>query len=50
MSGLRTKNQDAKLDAARLLPGMAVIALWMLAQCGLGLIGVMMHKFRWALW
>jgi uncharacterized membrane protein (DUF2068 family) len=27
-----------------LLPGMAVISLWMLAQCGLGLIGVIFHK------
>ena len=44
MSRFQTKNPEAKLDAARLLPGMAVIALWMLAQCGLGLIGVMMHK------
>jgi len=48
MSNLETKKRDAKPDeklaAARLLPGMAVIALWMLAQCGLGLIGVIMHK------
>jgi uncharacterized membrane protein (DUF2068 family) len=36
---------DAKLDSpAGLLPGMAVIGLWMLAQCGIGLIGVIMHK------
>lgn len=27
-----------------LLPGMAVISLWMLAQCGLGLVGVIFHK------
>lgn len=27
-----------------LLPGMAVISLWMLVQCGLGLIGVFLHK------
>jgi uncharacterized membrane protein (DUF2068 family) len=48
MSETQTKGQgtspDAKLDATKLLPGMAVIALWMLAQCGLGLIGVLMHR------
>lgn len=49
MSDVVEKNQgsrpDAKPEAAmRLLPGMAVIGLWMLAQCALGLIGVLMHK------
>ncbi|MBB6146281.1 uncharacterized membrane protein (DUF2068 family) [Silvibacterium bohemicum] len=29
--------------ASGLLPGMAVICLWMLALCGLGLIGVITH-------
>jgi uncharacterized membrane protein (UPF0136 family) len=27
-----------------LLPGMAVICMWMLALCGLGLVGVMTHN------
>jgi uncharacterized membrane protein (DUF2068 family) len=30
--------------AAGLLPGMAVICIWMLALCGLGLIGVITHS------
>jgi uncharacterized membrane protein (DUF2068 family) len=29
---------------AGLLPGMAVICIWMLALCGLGLIGVITHS------
>lgn len=42
------KNPEAKPDAAgRLLPGMAVIALWMLAQCGLGLMGVLTRRLPW---
>jgi hypothetical protein len=45
MSKLKLENPDAKLEATRLLPGMAVIAIWMLAQCGIGLIGVALHKF-----
>jgi uncharacterized membrane protein (DUF2068 family) len=45
MSKPKLESPDAKLDQARLLPGMAVIALWMLAQCGIGLIGVFLHKF-----
>ena len=44
MTELRTKKRDAR---AGLLPGMAVIALWMLAQCGLGLIGVFTRKLPW---
>jgi uncharacterized membrane protein (DUF2068 family) len=44
MSKVKIESPDAKLEATRLLPGMAVIGLWMLAQCGLGLIGVIMHK------
>ena len=44
MSKLKLENPDAHLEATKLLPGMAVIALWMLAQCGIGLIGVLMHK------
>lgn len=44
MKKLRLDNPDAKLEATKLLPGMAVIALWMLAQCGIGLIGVILHK------
>ena len=34
-------------SAAGLLPGMAVIALWMLAQCGLGLMGVFTRRLPW---
>ena len=49
MTELETKKTDAgckmKPNAkAGLLPGMAVISIWMLAQCGLGLIGVIFHK------
>jgi uncharacterized membrane protein (DUF2068 family) len=45
MTELRTKKRDAKPGSANgLLPGMAVIALWMLAQCGLGLIGVFTRR------
>jgi uncharacterized membrane protein (DUF2068 family) len=44
MKRLRLDNPDAQLEATKLLPGMAVIALWMLAQCGIGLIGVILHK------
>lgn len=29
---------------AGLLPGMAVVCLWMLALCGLGLVGVITHN------
>lgn len=46
MSNLKT-TPDAKLAQTKLLPGMAVIALWMLAQCGLGLIGVLTRKLPW---
>jgi uncharacterized membrane protein (DUF2068 family) len=31
------------VKSATLLPGMAVVCLWMLALCGLGLIGVITH-------
>lgn len=41
MTKSETKTPGAQ---SQLLPGMAVIALWMLAQCGLGLIGVIMHR------
>ncbi|MGC2162455.1 MAG: hypothetical protein WA634_11130 [Silvibacterium sp.] len=49
MTELQTKKPttrtDAKPDAAKgLLPGMAVICLWMLALCGLGLVGVILHR------
>ena len=48
MSELETKKRDAKSDVRKgLLPGMAVIALWMLAQCGLGLIGVYTRRLPW---
>src|SRR5271170_7415934 len=37
--------QPAKpATATGLLPGMAVICVWMLALCGLGLIGVITHS------
>jgi uncharacterized membrane protein (DUF2068 family) len=29
------------------LPGMAVISLWMLILCGIGLYGVITHRFPW---
>jgi uncharacterized membrane protein (DUF2068 family) len=42
------KERTTKVDSmGRLLPGMAVIALWMLAQCGLGLMGVFTHRLPW---
>jgi uncharacterized membrane protein (DUF2068 family) len=49
MTKIETKKtetgREVKPNAkAGLLPGMAVISLWMLAQCGLGLIGVIFHK------
>lgn len=41
----RTSNHERKRTSpSSLLPGMAVISLWMLAQCGVGLIGVFFHK------
>lgn len=43
-----TADKKIKPDApGGLLPGMAVIALWMLAQCGLGLIGLFTHRLPW---
>ena len=49
MSEMHTEEPEIKPDRRQngrggLLPGMAVISLWMLAQCGLGLIGVFLHK------
>jgi hypothetical protein len=49
MTDTETKKPEAKPETkpggpGGLLPGMAVISLWMLAQCGLGLIGVIFHK------
>jgi uncharacterized membrane protein (DUF2068 family) len=49
MTETQTNKPDAKPESkpggpGGLLPGMAVISLWMLAQCGLGLIGVIFHK------
>lgn len=44
---LRANDPDARLAATRLLPGMAVIALWMLALCGLGLVGVFTRRLPW---
>jgi uncharacterized membrane protein (DUF2068 family) len=45
MTKLEAKKPDVKEAAPNaLLPGMAVIALWMLAQCGLGLVGVILHR------
>lgn len=42
------KERATKVDSmGRLLPGMAVIALWMLAQCGLGLMGVITRRLPW---
>jgi uncharacterized membrane protein (DUF2068 family) len=36
--------QPKPAASSGLLPGMAVICLWMLALCGLGLIGVITHN------
>lgn len=48
MTELQLKKRSAKPGAAGgLLPGMAVIALWMLAQCGLGLMGVITRRIPW---
>ncbi|HEX5233771.1 MAG TPA: DUF2127 domain-containing protein [Silvibacterium sp.] len=45
MTELQTRKRGVKPDAAAgLLPGMALIALWMLAQCGLGLMGVITRR------
>ena len=32
-------------DRLELLPGMAIVALWMLIVCGIGLFGVIAHHF-----
>jgi hypothetical protein len=32
-------------EALELLPGMAIVALWMLIVCAIGLFGVMAHHF-----
>ncbi|HTV06764.1 MAG TPA: DUF2127 domain-containing protein [Acidobacteriaceae bacterium] len=42
--GANSKPETKQSGPGGLLPGMAVISLWMLAQCGLGLIGVILHK------
>lgn len=47
MSRLQVDTPDAKLEQTKLLPGMALIALWMLAQCALGLIGVFTKRLPW---
>ena len=45
MSEIVEQKRETKRDEQPgLLPGMAVIALWMLAQCGIGLIGVILHR------
>lgn len=52
MTELETTKRDDR-RAARpgakpvLLPGMALISLWMLAQCGLGLVGVFTRRLPW---
>jgi uncharacterized membrane protein (DUF2068 family) len=38
------KGQKKAAAGSGLLPGMAVIALWMLVLCGMGLIGVILHR------
>src|ERR1700742_81669 len=38
------KPASKSATSAGLLPGMAVICLWMLALCGLGLVGVITHN------
>jgi uncharacterized membrane protein (DUF2068 family) len=48
MTDLQTSRRGSKPGAkSGLLPGMAVIALWMLAQCGLGLIGLFTRRLPW---
>ena len=47
MSELETRRDTKSGMKNGLLPGMAVIALWMLAQCGLGLIGVFTRRLPW---
>jgi uncharacterized membrane protein (DUF2068 family) len=37
-------NDKPSVKSANLLPGMAVVCLWMLALCGLGLVGVITHN------
>jgi uncharacterized membrane protein (DUF2068 family) len=37
-------NEDMPAKPAALLPGMAVICVWMLGLCGLGLVGVITHN------
>jgi hypothetical protein len=38
------KSPSNSNEQAKILPGMAVICLWMLGLCGLGLIGVITHN------
>jgi hypothetical protein len=38
------KSPSKSNEQAKILPGMAVICLWMLGLCGLGLIGVITHN------
>lgn len=48
MTELQTRQRGVKPGASGgLLPGMALIALWMLAQCGLGLMGVITRRIPW---
>ena len=37
-------SESSPVKSANLLPGMAVICLWMLGLCALGLIGVITHS------
>ena len=39
------KREEKQAAVGGLLPGMAVIGLWMLVLCGMGLIGVILHRF-----
>ena len=39
-----TQTASNSSEQAKILPGMAVICLWMLGLCGLGLIGVITHN------
>ena len=47
MTELQIKKRPKPGSPGGLLPGMALIALWMLAQCGLGLIGVFTRRLPW---
>lgn len=44
MKGANTNPDKGQIGPGGLLPGMAVISLWMLVLCGMGLIGVILRR------